>query len=344
MYEILAREFIENGKDVNICHASTILKVEDDVLCAWFGGSVEGADDVNIWMNRRTKSGWGESFLVAQSDLPCWNPVFFQHEDGNISLFYKVGREISSWKTMVLLSTDGGLTFGQSRELVEGDEGGRGPVRNKPIVLNNGYVLAPASSENGIWKAFVDISTDGGYSFTKSCDIEIENLSYIKGERTTLDNNIPVSEQSFFGRGVIQPSLWQCHNGDVHMLLRSSEGKIYKSDSTDNGTTWSYAYATNLDNNNSGLDLVSLDNGVLVLCCNPVNSNWGQRSPISLFSSIDNGKSWTKLMDLDSGKGEFSYPAIVGYGDEVYISYTWKRKYIAFWKIHFFEGGGFSGE
>lgn len=344
MYEVLTREFIQNGEGANICHASTLLKIGTDIICAWFAGSVEGADDVNIWMSRKGARGWGKSFVVAKSELPCWNPVLFLHRDGNVSLFYKVGREISSWKTMVQVSVDGGFTFGKAKELVEGNEGGRGPVRNKLIVLDNGDVIAPGSMENGIWKAFVDISTDGGYEFVKSDDIEIENLSYKSGERTTNCSDIPVSEQSFFGRGVIQPSLWQSDDGSVHMMLRSSEGKIYRSDSTDNGKTWSYAYATNLDNNNSGLDLVRLDNGKLVLCSNPVKSNWGQRSPISLFVSEDDGKSWKRIMDLDSGEGEFSYPAIVGYGDEVYISYTWKREHIAFWNIKFFEGGGKNGK
>ena len=48
-----------------------------------------------------------------------------------------------------------------------------------------------------------------------------------------------------------------------------------------------------------------------MLACNPVADNWGARTPMSLLVSRDNGVSWDKLLDLDSGKGEFAYPAVV---------------------------------
>ena len=75
--------------------------------------------------------------------------VLFELEKDKIILFYKVGREISRWRTMYAISTDGGITFLKSQELIAGDEGGRGPVRNKPIRLSNGWILAPGSTEQG---------------------------------------------------------------------------------------------------------------------------------------------------------------------------------------------------
>ncbi|MEA4890924.1 MAG: hypothetical protein VB070_15815 [Clostridiaceae bacterium] len=39
----------------SMCHASTVLKVDDDqLLIAWFGGNVEGSSDVAIWMAKKT--------------------------------------------------------------------------------------------------------------------------------------------------------------------------------------------------------------------------------------------------------------------------------------------------
>ena len=128
---------------------------------------------------------------------------------------------------------------------------------------------------------------------------------------------------------MIQPSLWQSADGSVHMLLRSSEGFVYRADSKDDGETWSDAYPLTLPNNNSGLDLVRLEDGRLLLVCNPVAANWGMRSPLSLFVSDDDGHSWHKLMDLETEPGEFSYPAIIAAGNEVYISYTYNRQNIA---------------
>ena len=45
--------------------------------------------------------------------------------------------------------------------------------------------------------------------------------------------------------------------GHVHAMMRSTRGKIYRSDSTDYGRSWCPAYATTLPNNNSGIDVVS---------------------------------------------------------------------------------------
>ena len=201
-------------------------------------------------------------------------------------------------------------------------------MRNKPIRLASGRVLAGASTEHGIWQAFADISDDDGRTWRKSSPVAIANLRYEAGEKTA-ESDIAVSAQSFYGRGVIQPSLWQSADGGVHMLLRSSEGFVYRADSEDEGASWSDAYATALPNNNSGLDVVRLQDGRLVLACNPVAANWGMRSPLSLFISEDEGVSWTRLCDLETAQGEFSYPAIIAAGEDVYVSYTYDRKNIA---------------
>lgn len=85
--------------------------------------------------------------------------------------------------------------------------------------------------------------------------------------------------------GVIQPTLWESSPGHIHMLLRSTRGAIFRSDSIDYGATWSVARATFLPNNNSGIDLVSMQDGTLILALNPVNGNWGKRYPLSLIAS-----------------------------------------------------------
>jgi len=61
------------------------------------------------------------------------------------------------------------------------------------------------------------------------------------------------------------------------MLTRSNAGSIYRSDSQDNGQIWSPAYPTELPNNNSGIDLVRLDDSSLILAYNP--KKLGARDP-----------------------------------------------------------------
>ena len=326
----MSKEFIINNLLTDFCHASTVIKTPDGLLSCWFGGTHEGKADVAIWSSRRLDGKWTAPVKLADGAESNWNPVLFYNEQGKLHLFYKEGQQISDWQTYLLTSEDDGKTWSKASEMVVGDvSGGRGPVRNKPITLSNGSVVAGGSIEKGIWSAFVDVSTDGCVTWEKSAPIEIAGLSYNAGEKTA-ESNIAVSEQSFYGRGVIQPSLWESEAGRVHMLLRSSEGYVYRADSEDYGKTWSDAYKTELPNNNSGLDLVKAPfDGNLYLVCNPVQANWGMRSPLSLFKSEDNGVTWRKLCDLESEPGEFSYPAIIASDEGLVITYTWNRKNIA---------------
>lgn len=325
----MQKEFVMAQLPTDFCHGSTILKLADgSFLCAWFGGSKEGNADTAVWLSRKTAAGWSTPLKIADGAEANWNPVLFYFQN-TVYLFYKEGQSIAEWKTYCRKSADLGITWSEPQELVKGDCGGRGPVRNKPVLLKNGSIIAGGSLEKGLWTAFADLSSDA-LTWQKSDSIKIAELNYCAGEKTA-ESDIEVSEQSFYGRGVIQPTLWQSSAQSVHMLLRSSEGYIYRSDSADGGKTWTEAYPLAMPNNNSGIDLVQAKfNQELYLVCNPNNRNWGMRSPLSLYHSIDNGLSWQKIYDLETESGEFSYPAIISDDENLYITYTWKRKNIIF--------------
>ena len=299
-------------------HASTIVKGKGNTyLVAWFGGTHEKHPDVGIWMSKGNGTKWSEPVEVAKiREDAHWNPVLFKATDNEIILYFKVGKTIDNWETWFITSSDGGDTWSKPRELVAGDRGGRGPVRNKPIRLSNGVLLAGASNEkNKVWNAFVDRSDDNGKSWTSTPFL-------------TLDR------KDIGGEGIIQPTLWESSPGNVHMLLRSSCGLICRSDSRDSGKTWSKVYKTVLPNPNSGIDLVKLSNGKLALVYTPDGANWGERNPIKLAISSDNGNTWPEQIDIETGvpDDEFSYPAIVASGDTVSVTYTWKRQNIAFFQ------------
>ena len=235
------KEFIFENKPTESCHASTVLPLDDGrVVAAWFAGTKESADDVDILTSVRSESGWSEPVRVsADSNIPHWNPVLFRRADGKIMLFFKVGKKIPMWKTYFSLS-DNGVDWSEPAELVPEDiGGGRGPVKNKPIRLRSGRVIAPASDErNTLWVCFVDISDDDCRTW--------------KRMRT-----VPTKSLRGFYVPMIQPTLWQSEDGNVHMLTRTSRGRIYRSDSSDEGETWCRAYRTKMPNNNSGIDLVA---------------------------------------------------------------------------------------
>jgi predicted neuraminidase len=191
-------------------HASTIVAVDPgEFLVAWFGGTHEKHDGVSIWMSRGNGTTWDVPQKVAKiRNDPHWNPVLFNAPDGKLYLYFKVGKEIDDWETWVQTSEDKGKTWSDPQELVPGDRGGRGPVRNHLLVLSDGTWLAPASNEkNKVWNAFLDRSTDGGKTWEATPFLE-------------LDRSLIAEE------GIIQPTAWESSPGNVHILMRSSGGKI----------------------------------------------------------------------------------------------------------------------
>jgi predicted neuraminidase len=304
------------------CHASTIARASNGTLvCAWFGGTHEKHPDVGIWLSRREvgQAAWTPPVQVAKiNETAHWNPVLFFTPDNTLHLWFKVGATIPNWVTWTMISEDNGITWVGLRELVENDIwGGRGPVKNKPILLSDGTILAGMSTEQGVWEAFVDRSEDGGATWEQTPNLDRSSLG--------------------IQHGCIQPTLWESAPNHVHLFVRSSCGYLPRADSTDNGKTWSPLYQngeTNIPNNNSGVDIARLADGTLTLILNPVSDDWGARSPLALWVSRDNGVTWpeqTKIEIENAVGGEFSYPAIIAHGQEVFVTYTHNRTQIAFW-------------
>ena len=201
----------------------------------------------------------------------------------------------------------------------------RGPVKNKPVRLSNGDLLAPNSVEDsrGAGKSMPTFcrqaKPSGGLS---------EPIAFLwAGGFVRLKDELePDSDGLIQPSAIGRPGLAR----RVYMLARSAFGYVYRTASSDYGRTWEPAQPTSVPNNNSGLDCVLVRSGAVVLCCNPVGQNWGKRTPLSLLYSADAGDSWERLCDLETADGEFSYPAIIADGDRLHVTYTHNRENIAY--------------
>jgi predicted neuraminidase len=312
-----------DGKPTPECHASTIVEVEDGIIAAWFGGTGEKHSDVGIWVSMNLDGNWSKPVEVVdgyQNDdlrYPCWNPVLFQAKDGPLMLFYKVGPNPRDWWGMLMTSENGGRTWSKPVKLGKDDKVGHllGPVKNKPIQLDDGTIICPSSNEidNGNelkWMVHFEVTKDFGKTWN------------VVG---------PINDGVEFD--AIQPSILTYADGKMQVLCRTREKVVSQSWSDDGGKTWSKMSATELPNPNAGTDAVTLADGRQLLIYNHTTRSGDfprGRNMLNLAISKD-GKNWKPVMTLERQEGEYSYPAIIQSADGlVHISYTYRRKSVKY--------------
>ena len=193
-------------------------------------------------------------------------------------------------------SSDNGQTWSIGEKLPDGF---LGPIKNKPIWLND-VLVCPSSTEHNGWQVHFELYKNSAYSKTHVED--------------------PRNLQA------IQPTLLKHNNGKLQALCRTRRRKVIATSfSLDNGHCWSPLQETKLPNPNSGIDAISLKkHGHLIV----YNHTTKGRTPLNISLS-DDGINWSKPITLESTHGEYSYPAVIqGADEQVHILYTWRRQSI----------------
>lgn len=310
---IVKDEFIYDKAPYPECHAATISETPQGLVASWFGGTKERNPDVCIWVSRLVNGKWTEGINVAngiQNDTlryACWNPVLYQVPGDKLLLFYKIGPSPAKWKGYMKTSDDGGISWSAQTALPDGF---LGPIKNKPILLKDGTLLNPVSTEGKAWQVHFEASHDFGKTWTMIG---------------------PISDGKELK--AIQPSILIHKDGRLQVLCRSQNRAILTAWSKDNGQTWSPLEKTTIPNNNSGTDAVTLKDGRQLLVYNhvlpPGTLAKGARTPLNVAISKD-GVSWYAAAILeDSPISQYSYPSVIQSADGlVHVVYTWRRQKI----------------
>lgn len=148
-------------------------------------------------------------------------------------------------------------------------------------------------------------------------------------------------------RGRVHGNVIELEPGKLVCLLRSrAADHIYRSESNDNGETWSVPVPTPLRNNNASISAIKLQSGALAIIYNDVSFNedgsrtvWpDQRCPVAMAISEDGGKTWPWRRIVEHGEGfigpwndvnnrRYEYPVMMQSKDgKIHAAYAWGRR------------------
>ena len=351
---IVKDEFLYERASFPQCHAATIVETrKGDLVATYFGGSHERNPDVCIYVSIKQKGqdAWSKPILAADgvfadgSRKACWNPVVTEMPDGELWLFFKIGTKVADWTGWLTKSRDGGKTWIRREALPEGF---LGPVKNKPEIID-GRLLCPSSTEEGGWKFHMEIfdlaTRQWRYVGPVKAQLAMRTEDMAKrpaaspsGKTEDMEAPDAGGQAAADGRhpiDCIQPSILRLSDGRLQVLMRTRNGKIGTSFSSDNGDTWTDVTLLDVPNNQSGTDAVTLRDGRHVLIYNDFASlpgtKKGVRTPLSIAVS-DDGVHWRHALTLeDSPISQYSYPSIIqGRDGMLHAVYTWRRLRVAY--------------
>lgn len=288
-----------------------------------FTGGV--GDDAIAHLASRVSSDEGKTWsdqdrlvLANEGDENVMSVSMHRLDDGRIALFYLRKNSLDDCRPWIRFSEDEAETWSEPVEIIPDDLIGYYVVNNDRLVeLESGRLIFPASRHNdpslekfsgqGVLVCF--FSDDDGQTWQKS---ESEW------------NGTPAPDNdAIAGRTTLQePGIVQRKDGSLLMFARTNGGSQFFSESNDDGNTWTRPIPSPLISPVSPATIERVpQTGELVAIWNDHSGIpkdlIGKRTPLSLATSPDDGKTWRPSRTLfDSPSGWYCYTALIFTDDD----------------------------
>ncbi len=330
----------------------------DRLACVWMAGGREGTSSMSIYGSvlRRSTSRWSQPKLLSQDpDRSEQNPLLFKTDDGRLHLIHTAqntrpaGDE--SWQ-------QAGSTFSMQWTAhlrhQSTQDWGRPWTRAHDLLQEPAFCRHPPLRQpDGSWLLPIYRSLETGGAFGHDHSL-VQPLD-ASGAPVGPAHAVPDST----GRvhGAIVPS------ADGTRLLQFFRSRladcVYRASGTLDGSQWTTPEPVALPNNNSSVQVIRLQSGLLLAAFNRIaatavgTKNWGEavwpleRWPLSIALSDDDGMNWPWVRDIDTSMGycgsanwqhnfQLAYPSVVeGLPNEIHLAYSWgNRSAIRYVALH----------
>jgi predicted neuraminidase len=294
-----ASGFVNEG-NVPLVHASTAIVDPDGQLRSyWYGGSREGAGDVEIYTALFDDES-GE-WVQQTSAIERW---------AAISATNRYIRKLGAYSAINLAkSFDGGKTFTEHKPLIASPLLNRSNLVKYPIAeLEDGTLALPVYFElHSKYSEILRLDKDGN----------VIGKQRISGEQESLQPHLLVGENLAVA---IMRSGQHLDPGRTVLIATSN----------DRGRTWSETRGTQTPNPNSAVTGIRTSDGYIFVYNNQVSN----RDQLSLGYAPTPDATWQEIHRLEfekdtrSNEFRFSYPWLVHHGGDYHLFYTWTRRHI----------------
>lgn len=317
------REFTRKGE------GDVIELADGRLLLVYMEFSGNGSDFAKTRLAAQESSDggltWGRHRVITETapgDLNVYSPNLIAAKDGGILLIFMRQHRPGALTNHVWKSSDGGRTFLPMAEFVRGRDFALCNATVKRLA--SGRLLLPASppvagkpAETGPYAAAMLFSDDDGRTWRVS------------------ESRIELPK-----RGAMEPHVEQTATGRVLMVMRNQLGKLYLSESDDDGATWSAPRASELTTPESCPELTRIPGtSDLLMIWNhsydpKFKSHYGKRSPLTAAISRDNGKTWQHMRHIETDpKRAFSNPGCRFTRKGKAILNYWTCEYLPNWAM-----------
>lgn len=309
---------------------AAIVELKDDrLLLAWseFYGGADDFAGARIAGRLSSDGGrtWGARFIVVEntSRMNTFNPSFLRLSSGALSLFYFHQEALDNVKQHMRQSFDEGQTWTEA-VCITPDPVRQFMVNDRAVRLSSGRIVLPIS-----WApTWSDVPPNA--SFRSLCWYsDDDGGTWHRGR----------GEVCLPKRGAMEPVVVERRDSTLLMVIRTQLGHQYRSESYDDGETWTEAKPivdiigseapANVKRIPGTGDLLIVWNRVF----DPLRSAFG-RTPLTAAISHDDGGSWAKFRNLETeANHSYAYPSVLFRANEVLLTYYRSRGVTKGWEL-----------